>query len=108
MVILNANNWSFSRLLHNKAFEAITNQKDYKSKDGFVFHNPNTHKYWIETDAFRKHWVKLFANLTIKYRNPYQMRHTFASMLISNGENIHVKPEIKRGHSPIQKGTILG
>lgn len=76
-------------ILLDRAFEALESQKNYKSKDGFVFHNPNTNKYWTETDSFRKHWVKLFENLTIKYRNPYQMRHTFASMLISNGENIH-------------------
>lgn len=76
-------------LLLDKAFEALSEQFKFKSDDGFVFHNPNTGTYWRETDAFRKHWVRLFNVLDIKYRNPYQMRHTFASMLISKGENIH-------------------
>lgn len=76
-------------LLLSKALEAINDQLKYKNQDGFVFHNPNTGTYWPETDAFRKHWVKILSNVGLKYRNPYQMRHTFASMLISKGENIH-------------------
>jgi integrase len=51
--------------------------------------NPNTGKSWHSTDGFRKHWVKIFEELNIKYRNPYQMRHTFASMLVSKGENTY-------------------
>ena len=72
-----------------KAFEALNEQLNYKNDDGFVFHNPNTEKFWPLTDSFRKHWVKLLKKAKIKYRNPYQMRHTFASMLITDGENIH-------------------
>lgn len=34
------------------------------------------------------YWKPIFQELDIKYRNPYQMRHTFASMMISNGEDI--------------------
>lgn len=34
------------------------------------------------------YWKPIFEELDIKYRNPYQMRHTFASMMISNGEDI--------------------
>lgn len=75
--------------LLDKAFEALERQLEYKAPDDFVFHNPNTESYWPETDAFRKHWVRLFNKIKLKYRNPYQMRHTFASMLISKGENIH-------------------
>jgi integrase len=34
------------------------------------------------------YWRPLLDKLTMKYRNLYQMRHTFASMMISNGEDI--------------------
>lgn len=72
-----------------KAREALDSQLNYKTADDFVFHNPNTGKYWTTTDIFRKHWVNLIKLSAVKYRNPYQMRHSFASMLITNGENIH-------------------
>lgn len=75
-------------VLLDKAYSAIQEQLKYKkSGTDFVFHNPNTGNNFISTDAFRKHWVRIFSSLNIKYRNPYQMRHTFASMLLSNGEN---------------------
>lgn len=76
-------------VLTKKAFNAIVAQLEYKaSDDDFVFKNPNTDSYFINTDAFRKHWVKIFSKLDIKYRNPYQMRHTFASMMLSKGFNM--------------------
>jgi integrase len=34
------------------------------------------------------YWRPLLKELDIKYRNLYQMRHTFASLMISNGEDI--------------------
>jgi len=34
------------------------------------------------------YWRPLLEKLNIKYRNLYQMRHTFASMMIANGEDI--------------------
>jgi len=36
----------------------------------------------------RTYWRPIFEKIDIAYRNPYQMRHTFASMMISNGEDI--------------------
>ena len=36
----------------------------------------------------KTYWRPVFENIDIEYRNPYQMRHTFASMMISNGEDI--------------------
>ncbi len=70
-----------------QAFDALLDQKELTHNSKFIFHNPNTGRNWYSTDGLRKHWVKLFDQLKIKYRNPYQMRHTFASMLVSRGEN---------------------
>ena len=58
------------------------------AQDDFVFHNPNTNKPWSSDNKIRDHWIKLFADGVVKYRYPYQMRHTFASCLLSAGENI--------------------
>jgi integrase len=53
-----------------------------------VFHNPRTGKPW-ETDAqIRKTcWVYILKRAGVRYRNPYQTRHTYASTLLSAGEN---------------------
>lgn len=64
-------------------------------------HLENTHDnqvYLFETYANKPfntvakiavwYWKPLLEKLGIKYRNLYQMRHTFASMMISNGEDI--------------------
>ena len=34
------------------------------------------------------YWKKVLKELEIPYRNLYQMRHTFASMMIASGEDI--------------------
>ena len=36
-----------------------------------------------------KVWKPLLKRLKIRYRPPYQMRHTFATLAISAGENIN-------------------
>ncbi len=55
---------------------------------GRVFFNPRTDMPW-ETDAqIRKTaWTHILKKAGIRYRNPYQTRHTYASMLLSAGEN---------------------
>lgn len=55
---------------------------------GRVFYNPYTSKPW-ETDAqIRKtSWIHILKKAGVRYRNPYQTRHTYASMLVSAGEN---------------------
>lgn len=75
--------------LLEKALEALEDQKKHITEDGFVFHNPNTREYWPKTDSVRKQWISLLKDADITYRNFYQTRHTFASMLITNNENIH-------------------
>mgnify|MGYP002133600798 FL=1 len=75
-------------VLLDQAYQAIIDQMKFtKHHSKFIFNNPNTEDMWLSTDAFRKHWVKLLEMVKVKYRNPYQMRHTFASMMLSRGEN---------------------
>ena len=76
-------------LLLPPALEALQNQKAYTFlQDGRIFFNPKTNKPW-ETDAqIRKSaWIHVLKKAGIRYRNPYQTRHTYASMLLSAGEN---------------------
>jgi len=47
--------------------------------------NPFNSSYQI---ARRVHWSELLDELGLEYRNMYQMRHTFASLMIASGEDI--------------------
>ena len=57
----------------------------------------------VNPDSFRKHrWTKILKLAGVQYRYPYQMRHTFATMHISQGVNLwkianwmgHASPEM--------------
>ena len=54
-----------------------------------VFHNPRTDSPW-ETDGQirRTCWTYILRKAEVRYRNSYQTRHTYASMMLSAGENI--------------------
>ena len=56
--------------------------------DSRVFLNPRTGQPW-ETDAQirRTAWMHVLKRAGVRYRNPYQTRHTYASMMLSAGEN---------------------
>jgi integrase len=71
------------------ALEALKSQKQFTFlADGKVFSNPNTNKPW-ETDAQirRTLWIPALKKAGVIYRTPYQTRHTYASTLLSAGEN---------------------
>lgn len=72
------------------AIEALNAQMKYTFENGKrVFHNPRTSQPW-ETDhqIRRTAWVHTMKRAGVRYRNPYQTRHTYASMMLSGGENI--------------------
>ncbi len=72
------------------AIAALHKQKKYTYSIGErVFHNPRTNQPW-ETDhqIRRTAWIHTIKKAGIRYRNPYQTRHTYASMMLSGGENI--------------------
>lgn len=70
------------------ARQALEEQKVYTFlSDKHVFHNPRTGKAWETSQQLRRTaWQYLLKRSGVRYRNPYQTRHTFASMLISSGE----------------------
>ncbi|MBP9101188.1 MAG: site-specific integrase, partial [Nitrosomonas sp.] len=75
--------------LQPQAKEALLNQQTFtKQQNENVFHDPDTHQPWRNDQPIRKKvWIPALKQANIKYRNPYQTRHTFASMLLSRGEN---------------------
>lgn len=75
-------------LLLPKALDALINQRQFTGNDEFIFNNPNTNKPWHSSNKLADAWKKVIDKTEVEYRNPYQMRHTYASTLLSNGENI--------------------
>lgn len=86
----------------SQAKEALLSQYKITGKEnGRVFLTP-TGRPWIKTSAFREYWKAALTLAGVEYRNPYQMRHTFISYMLSIGNNPmvlyqmvgHEKPKI--------------
>ncbi|WP_281549170.1 site-specific integrase [Kluyvera cryocrescens] len=76
--------------LTDEAMLALSSQKTFSfMKDTTIFEDPKTGKAWASADAIRKKaWVPTLRKAGIRYRNPYQTRHTFATQHISQGVNL--------------------
>ena len=55
--------------------------------DGIILKTPVQNRPWIKPSAFREYWKEALAKAGIEYRNPYQMRHTFISYMLSIGNS---------------------
>lgn len=74
--------------LQPKAYEALVSQLTLNPKSERVFHDPTTNSPWLGDHIIRKRvWIPALEVAGVQYRNPYQTRHTFASMLLSKGKN---------------------
>lgn len=67
--------------------EALAALGDDWPSAGYVFMNPNTGKPYAGDKPVRIAWGKILKAAEVRYRNPYQTRHTFASTLLSSGAN---------------------
>lgn len=89
--------------LTSSALESLEAQKQFTLLAGqHIWVNPKTGAAW-ETDAqIRKSlWQPLCKRAGINYRNPYQVRHTFASALLTAGTNpYYVAAQL--GHVDVQ------
>lgn len=76
--------------LNEDAMAALSNQKPFTFlKNETIFEDPKTNLPWAGADAIRKKaWVPTLQKAGVRYRNPYQTRHTFAIKHISNGVNL--------------------
>lgn len=71
------------------AKEAIAAQiRLFGAPEGWVFPNPFTKKRWANDSKITKRWQKAVEKSGVRYRRPYQTRHTYASMMLSAGENV--------------------
>lgn len=67
----------------------LQNHLKYRIDENDYLFNSAHKKPFADFGCISKtYWRPIFEKLDIAYRNPYQMRHTFASMMISNGEDI--------------------
>ena len=70
------------------ALAALNGQLPYTSDDGgLVFVNPSTRRQWNGDKPIYKRWKEILEVAEVRYRNPYQTRHTFASNLLMLGAN---------------------
>ncbi len=66
----------------------ISHQKYKIDESEYLFNSLHKKPFTDFACISKTYWRETFKKLDIEYRNPYQMRHTFASMMISNGEDI--------------------
>lgn len=71
------------------ALEALQAQRAHTLlAGGFVFHDPRTGEGWAGDKPIRElFWRPALRRAGVRYRYPYQTRHTYASTLLSAGEN---------------------
>jgi integrase len=72
------------------ALAALKAQKAHTFLEGgAVFHNPRTGARWSGDMVIRSRmWVRVLKRAGVRYRYPYQMRHTYASMMLQAGEPV--------------------
>jgi integrase len=70
------------------AHDALLGQQAYtKLASELVFHDPRYNEGWVGDDPLKKRWTIILRKAGVRYRNPYQTRHTFASVLLAAGAN---------------------
>lgn len=71
------------------AREALEDQKAHTFlANTYIFLNPRTNEPWTGDQPIRKTlWQPALKKAGVRYRVPYQTRHTYASMMLSAGEH---------------------
>lgn len=81
------------------ALEALKAQKQFTLLKGEeIFQNPFDSLRWTGDQAIRRTWTRSLVRAKVRYRRPYQTRHTYASMMLTAGEPIAWLAE-QMGHS---------
>lgn len=77
-------------LLIGEALAALKAQKALTFMAGdAVFHDPRTGKAWSDERAFRRgYWTPTLKRLGIRYRRPYNTRHTYATVMLMSGARL--------------------
>lgn len=74
--------------LNSRAFAALTRMKahTFMKPGDWVFRSPQTGERWGDDSAVRKrYWMPALKKLGIRYRSPYNTRHTYATIMLMSG-----------------------
>jgi integrase len=74
--------------LNSRALAALKAQKahTFLLQPGWVFTDPRTGKRWIDDEGPRENfWRPALKRLGIRYRSPYETRHTYATIMLMAG-----------------------
>ena len=83
------------------AFKALMAYKEYSFlSNRHVFLNPITGKLWSTTNKIRAQWIIALKKAGVRYRIPYQTRHTYASQMLNAGEDLGYIAQ-QMGHADI-------
>lgn len=76
-------------LLNSRSRVALERQKAHtfmRDREGFVFLDPRVDRPWERVDFVRRYyWMPTLQRLGIRYRKPYNTRHTYATMMLMAG-----------------------
>ena len=75
------------------AMQCLLAYKEYtflrtKAPNDIIFTNPNTNEPWSTTNKIRDQWIDVLKKAGVRYRVPYQTRHTYASTMLQVGEDL--------------------
>lgn len=89
--------------LNTMAMDALRAQKAVSFMGGgLIWMNPRTGEPWEHEAQIRKTlWEPLCRRAGVRYRNPYQARHTFASTRLTDGANPYYIAD-QLGHEDVQ------
>ena len=89
--------------MHKRTRTALLRQKAKTGNSaGIIFRNPNTLRPWKWSENVRANFVRYCEKAGVRYRYPYQLRHTYASTMLSLGE-----PAIYVMHQMGHKSLIM-
>ncbi|WP_175692676.1 site-specific integrase [Burkholderia ambifaria] len=73
--------------LNSRALAALTRQRSFTQISGAaIFHDPRYNIRWEDERAFRRSfWTPILKRLGIRYRRPYNMRHSYATAMLMAG-----------------------
>lgn len=77
--------------LDEMALSALAGMRSHTfMRSEYVFEDPKTMEPWSGSAAIRKKaWMPALRRAQVRYRNPYQTRHTYATRHISIGVNLY-------------------
>jgi integrase len=93
--------------MRNAAHEALVAQQRHTKLAGkLVFVHPISGEQWTGDKQIRERWRRMLLIAGVRYRNPYQTRHTFASSLLMLGANpLYVATQL--GHADTTMSPAL-